>query len=90
LLARQNASHHTSLAGEINMSRPAVAQYVAQNGGVHSPSVLAKLNSMISDQSAVLAYADTARATAYITLLITPLVLMMRRPKRVAAPLLAE
>jgi MFS transporter, DHA2 family, multidrug resistance protein len=90
LLARQNAAYHTSLASEISLNRPAVAQYVARNGGEHSPGVMSQLNSIVSGQSAVLAYADTARATAYITLLITPLVLMMRRPKSMAAPIPAE
>lgn len=85
LLARSSATHQTALASEIRIDRPPVAQFVQQNGGIQSQTVLAQLNGLVTGQSIVLAYADTSRATAYITLLLTPLVFVMRRPKRAAA-----
>ena len=63
-------------------------QYFKEHGGEHSdPLAIAQLNNgVVSNQSIVLAYADTARDTAYITLLFTPLVLLMRRVVRRATP----
>lgn len=90
LLSRQNAAHHTALASQIRLDRPAVAQYLAKHGGVNGPDVATELNNIVTGQSAVLAYADSARATAYLTLLLTPLVLIMRRSKRAVAALVAE
>jgi DHA2 family multidrug resistance protein len=84
LLQRSSATYQTALASEVRIDRPAVAQYVQQHGGERS-SVLPQLNRLVTGQSIVLAYADTARVTAYITLLLTPLVFIMRKPKRIAA-----
>jgi MFS transporter, DHA2 family, multidrug resistance protein len=89
LLSRQTAAYHTSLAGEMIMSRPAVSQYVREKGGAGSKGVSNGLNAIVSGQSTVLAYADTARATAYLTLLLTPLVFLMRRPRPAHAPAFA-
>ncbi|HXP94432.1 MAG TPA: DHA2 family efflux MFS transporter permease subunit [Candidatus Binatia bacterium] len=85
LLTRQSAAYHTSLAAQIHLSRPAVADYVAHNGGPRSESMVTHLNGLVTAQSMVLAYADVARATAYLTLLVTPFVLIMRRAKRATA-----
>lgn len=82
ILSRSSATYHEALASQMRIDRPAVVRYLNEHGGIHSPSAVAQLNNVVSGQSIVLAYADTARDTAYITLLFTPLVLLMRRAVR--------
>jgi DHA2 family multidrug resistance protein len=88
ILSRANASYHERLVARINLNSPSVQTYLRQNGS--DASSRAKLNELVSRQAAVLAYADTSRATAYITLALTPMVLLLRRPKADGAPALVE
>jgi DHA2 family multidrug resistance protein len=88
LLARSDAAHRTDLAGAITQSRAPIAQMVQRSG---SPAKAARrLDRLIDAQSQTLAYADTASATALITLVLTPLVFLMRRPRPRRAPVFAE
>jgi DHA2 family multidrug resistance protein len=80
ILVRSQAIHHAELASDITLRSTAVAQYVQQHGGATASA--ANLNSLVDQQAIVLAYADTARATAVITFLLAPCVLLMRRPRR--------
>ncbi len=84
ILVRADARHHTELASGVTLSSPPVAQYVQQHGGAQASA--GTLNTLVDQQSIVLAYADTARATAVLTLLLVPCVLLMRRPRPHAAP----
>lgn len=79
-LTRQGATYQSSLASEITLHRTAISQFVTQHGGALGAA--SQLNGLVVGQSMILAYADTSRLTAYITLLITPLVLVMSRPQR--------
>ncbi len=81
ILARSNAAHHEQLASQITLSSPAVASYLQAHGGAQSATARAQLNKLVNGQAAVLAYADTARATAIISFVLTPMVFLLRRPK---------
>jgi DHA2 family multidrug resistance protein len=80
ILARSQAIHHAELASDITLRSGAVAQYLQHNGGARASAP--NLNALVDQQAIVLAYADTARATAVITFLLAPCVLLMRRPKQ--------
>lgn len=80
ILARQSAVHHEELTRNATMGRPAIVQLVQRDGIASAGSTISRL---LSNQSIVLAYADTARATALITLALAPLVLLLRRPRAV-------
>ncbi len=84
ILARSEARHQTELASAVTLSSPAVAQYVQRNGG--QIAATPGLNAMVQQQAIILAYADTARATAYITFALVPCVFLMRRSKPPASP----
>ncbi len=84
ILVRSDARHHSELASSITLASPAVAQYVAQHGGERAAA--GSLNSLVDQQAIVMSYADTARATAVITLALVPCVLLMRRPRPHTAP----
>jgi DHA2 family multidrug resistance protein len=84
VLARENAIHHTELGSLIALSRTPVAAYVQQNGGASSHT-LANLNLLVTQQAAVLAYADTARVVGLISLCLAPIALILRRPKQAMA-----
>jgi DHA2 family multidrug resistance protein len=90
ILARSNASYHERLAANLTLDAPAVQSYLRETAGDTSSTARANLNGLVNRQAAVLAYADTSRATAYITLALTPLVLLVRRPKAGAVVALAE
>jgi len=49
-----------------------------------SKSALATLRGLVGTQATVLAYADANRASALVTLLLTPLVLVLKKPSRQA------
>ncbi|MFY9781137.1 MAG: DHA2 family efflux MFS transporter permease subunit [Candidatus Baltobacteraceae bacterium] len=86
ILARSNAIHHTELGSRIALSVPPVADYLRANGGAGSAQAAAALDRLVSQQSAVIAYADTARAVAVISFLLSPLAFILRRPRPLALP----
>jgi DHA2 family multidrug resistance protein len=88
ILSRSNAVHHTELASQVNLRSPAVAAYVAR-GGSDGGSATSRLNQFVTEQAAVLAYADTARVVALSSLLLAPLAFILKRPKS-AAQIAAE
>jgi len=81
LLDRSQVQHQTRLAADAVLSRPVVRDYVAANNGV-SPAKRALLAQNIAQQALVLAYADTSRLVALITLGLAPLALFLEKPKR--------
>jgi DHA2 family multidrug resistance protein len=89
ILVRGITIHQAALAGEITLHAPATAQYLQQHGGAHSASALQALSGLVAGQAQVLSYADTSRWTAIVSIVLAPLVLLLRRP-RAGGPLLVE
>ncbi|GAC1402666.1 MAG: MDR family MFS transporter [Candidatus Velthaea sp.] len=87
ILARQNAVHHEELTRNATVQRPAIAHIVQRDGLAGAENTLGRI---LAGQSIVLAYADTARATAVITLVLAPLVLLLRRPRAVRPVVVTE
>jgi DHA2 family multidrug resistance protein len=78
LLDRSAAVHQTRLAADITTARAPIAAYIGARGGA-TPTVVADLNTTVARQALVLGYADTSRDSAIVTLLLSPLVLMLKR-----------
>jgi MFS transporter, DHA2 family, multidrug resistance protein len=89
ILARNSALYQQQLGSGITAASPAVARYVSSHGGL-SNTTRTNLNGMVEAQAAVLAYADTARFTGFVSLLLAPLAVILRRPKLGAALPAAE
>lgn len=89
LLVRGITIHQTELAASQNLHRAPVAAYLAQNGGDASLSARARLEGIVESQAAVLSYADTSRVTAVISIVLAPLVLLLKKP-RLGAAITAE
>jgi DHA2 family multidrug resistance protein len=81
LLVRGSTAHQTELAASINLHAQPTAIYLQQNGGEHSAPALNNLAELVEGQAAVLSYADTSRWTAIITILLSPLVLLLNKPR---------
>jgi DHA2 family multidrug resistance protein len=82
ILARENAIHHTELASRMSLSQEPVARFIQRNGGIETRALAIKLNGMVTAQAAVLAYADTARFVAFISLALAPLAFILKRPPK--------
>lgn len=89
LLVRGITTHQTELAATATLSRPATAQYIAANGGESSRNALIGLESQVVQQAVVQSYADTSRWVAIITIALSPLVLLLNKP-RLGAQIVAE
>jgi MFS transporter, DHA2 family, multidrug resistance protein len=81
LISVSTATHQTLLAAEVELSRPVIRDFIAPRGSM-SKSALATLRGIVGTQATVLAYADANRASALVTLLLTPLVLVLKKPSR--------
>ena len=87
ILVRGETIHQAALAAGVSLRAQAVQQFLAARGGEHAVSALQSLANLVIGQAYILSYADTARWTALITLVLAPLVLLMRRPSvRAAVP----
>ncbi len=84
LLARGNATHHTELAAEITLHRGPVVAYLDARGGASLMRARGDLNRIVTQQSAILSYADTARLVGGISLALAPLAFLLKRPKTMA------
>ncbi len=78
VLLRALTHHQTALGGDVTLHAQAVQQYLQTRGGEHSTSALQSLADLVTQQAYILSYADTARLTALITLVLAPLVILMR------------
>jgi DHA2 family multidrug resistance protein len=76
LLDRRTALHLDTLAGNVTLQNPAVAQALQQ----HAP--IARLAAVVSQQAATMGFADAFYVLGVVTLLLTPLVLLLRTPRR--------
>ncbi len=82
LLDRRGALHLDNLAGRINLTSPAV-----QSALQHHASA-PQLANIVNQQAVTLAFADAFYVLGAVTLLLTPLVLLLRSP-RAPVPALA-
>jgi DHA2 family multidrug resistance protein len=85
VLDRSEVAHQTRLAADANLSRPVVRSYVEQNGSV-SAAARGRIAGIITGQSTVLAYADVSRLVGIVTLVLSPLCLLLAKPRTGAAP----
>lgn len=85
VLVRGLSQHQAALAPQVALHAQAVQQYLQANGGEHALGALNKLADLVTQQTYILSYADTSRLTAVITLVLAPLVVLMRRPRAGAA-----
>jgi DHA2 family multidrug resistance protein len=85
LLDRSSVTHQTRLAADMTARRAPVVAYLDARGGTRSQAALAQLTGIVELQAQVLGYADTNRASAFVTLLLAPFVLLLKRPSRPAA-----
>lgn len=80
LLDRRSALHQSNLASEMTLRNPAM-QAALQH---HAP--LGAIYGVLVQQSTTMAFADAFFFLAIVTLLLTPLVIFLRTPKRQFAP----
>jgi DHA2 family multidrug resistance protein len=81
VLARGNAIHHNDLGAAVRLSRAPVAEYLNVHGGQSRQSSAIALNRIVSQQAAVLSYADTARLVGGVSIFLAPLAFILRRPR---------
>ncbi|HEY8298170.1 MAG TPA: MDR family MFS transporter [Candidatus Baltobacteraceae bacterium] len=81
VLVRGVSRHQDALSAGITLHAHPVVQFLAANGGEHSLRAIRDLAGLVAQQALALSYADTSRLTAVITIVLAPLVLLMRRPR---------
>lgn len=75
LLDRRGAFHQDNLAASVNLARPAVQHALS----AHAP--LAKILGLVVQQATTMSFADAFYFLGIVTLVLTPLVLLLRPPK---------
>ena len=90
VLVRGVTHHQAALGSDVTLHAQAVHAYLQANGGERSVSALQNLANLVSQQAYVLSYADTARLTALLTLVLAPLVVLMRKPGPTAGAIQVE
>lgn len=85
LLVRGQTTHQTELASVQTLAHAPTAIYLQENGGERSTPALVDLEGIVAGQALVQSYADTSRAVAVITIMLAPLVLLLRKPRLHAA-----
>jgi DHA2 family multidrug resistance protein len=77
----QRMTFHSEILGaNINHANPVVQQFLFHGG------TLRGLIGLVNGQAAILAYADATAVIAIVAVLVTPLVLLMKKPKKVGGP----
>jgi DHA2 family multidrug resistance protein len=84
VLVRGVTQHQAALGSDVVLGAQSVHQYLQAHGGEHSVNALSNLANLVTQQAYILSYADTSRLTALITLVLAPLVILMRRPRAAA------
>jgi MFS transporter, DHA2 family, multidrug resistance protein len=79
LLVRGITVHQTDLAASQTLQHAPTARYLQQRTG--SSNALVDLGNIVANQAAVESYADTSRWVAIITIAMTPLVLLLNKPR---------
>ncbi len=85
ILVRGFAIHQDALAGEITLHASAITAYLQSHGGQYSTGALQSLGAMVAAQAQVLSFADTSRWVAIVSILLSPLVFLLRRARPHAA-----
>lgn len=75
---RSSIADYASLAQTVTLNRPGIASYVAAHGGAQAAGLGSNLFSMVQTQATALGFAQAAMITALVTILLTPLALLMR------------
>lgn len=68
----------SDLAGDVNLHQPGIDPFV-QSGGLH------ELGSLVAQQAAVLSYADVTVRIAMLGVVVLPLALLLRPPRRTSS-----
>ena len=83
ILAHQTQVAHADLGGAVTpFSIPGADPNIARALGATGDSVLALLNATVNGQAAMIAYIDDFRLMMWVTLLVLPMILLLRAPKR--------
>jgi DHA2 family multidrug resistance protein len=90
VLVRGVTQHQDALSSGVTLHAQSVFGYLQANGGEHSLRALRDLAGMVAQQALVLSYADTSRLVAVITIVLAPLVVLMRRPRSGTSPMTAD
>jgi len=90
VLLRAVTHHQAALGSDVTLHAQAVQQYLQARGGEHSTAALQSLANLVTQQAYILSYADTARLTALITLVLAPLVILMRKRRAPGASVTVE
>lgn len=90
VLVRGVTHHQAALGSDVTLHAQAVQQYLQARGGEHATNALQSLANMVTQQAYILSYADTARLTALITLVLAPLVILMRKRRAPGTPATVE
>lgn len=80
LLDRRGALHLDALAGQLTLAKPAVQQALQH----HAP--IASIAGLVNAQAATMAFADAFYVLGAVTLVLTPLVFLLRSPRTPGAP----
>ncbi len=83
LLHGRESFHSTIIGGTITLANPQIQQFLT-----HSP--LTALAQLDFAQSAIISYADVNYAIALLSFVCIPLIFLIRRPKKSAAPVHVE
>ncbi|MGB8521108.1 MAG: DHA2 family efflux MFS transporter permease subunit [Candidatus Tumulicola sp.] len=81
MLVRGFTVHQSALADTQSLGHVPTTQFLQTRGGEHSRPALSGLEGLVVSQAAVQSYADTARAVGIVTLLMAPLVVLLRKPR---------
>lgn len=85
LLVRGTTVHQTELAATQTLAHAPTVQFLQSDA---SPASQVQLGNLVAGQAAVQSYADTSRWVAIITIALTPLVLLLNKPR--LGPVVAE
>jgi DHA2 family multidrug resistance protein len=80
MLTRNMTVMHADLTAFINPFRPAIAAFHGSPFDPAHPLGATVINGLISQQAAIVAYADDFWLMFWVTLAIVPLVMLMKRP----------
>ena len=83
LLSSNTQVNHASIAAYVTpFNHQIAAPGVAEHWDVHTAAGQAALNAVVTEQAAIIAYADDYRLMMFMTLATLPMLLLMRRPGR--------
>lgn len=86
LLVRNTQIAHASLVEHVTYANPAVSDALLASGsGAMNPGALAALNGEITRQASMIAYVDDFWLMLMLTLMVIPLLLLIRPPKQSTA-----